>query len=143
MCPVCTVAVAGGLGLSRFLGIDDVISGFWVGALILSTSFWFIRWLKNRFKKEGYDKPIILVMYLLVLYPLAKLNIINHPLNKIFGMDKLILGTLLGSVFFFLGIWADNKIRAVKGKQITSYQKVIVPILFLLIPSIITYFLLK
>jgi hypothetical protein len=143
MCPVCTVAVAGGLGLSRFLGIDDVISGFWVGALILSTSFWFIRWLKSKFKKEGYDTQIILIMYILVLYPLVKMNIINHPLNKIFGMDKLIFGTILGSVFFLLGIWTDKKIRIIKGKQVVIYQKVIVPVLFLLIPSIIAYFLIK
>jgi hypothetical protein len=143
MCPVCTVAVAGGLGLSRFLGIDDVISGFWVGALILSTSFWFLRWLKTKFKKVSLDIPIILLMYLLVLYPLAKLNIINHPLNKIFGVDKLIFGTILGSIFFLLGIWTDKKIRKLKGRQLVLYQKVVIPVLFLLVPSIISYFLLK
>jgi len=26
-CPVCTVAIASGLGLCRYIGIDDVVSG--------------------------------------------------------------------------------------------------------------------
>ncbi len=27
VCPVCTVAIASGVGLCRYLGIDDLISG--------------------------------------------------------------------------------------------------------------------
>jgi hypothetical protein len=34
VCPVCTIAVAGGVGLCRYLGIDDLISGSWIGALL-------------------------------------------------------------------------------------------------------------
>ena len=33
VCPVCTVAVGAGLGLAEWLGIDDSISGLWIGAL--------------------------------------------------------------------------------------------------------------
>ena len=32
ICPVCTVAVGAGIGLSRWLGIDDSITGLWIGA---------------------------------------------------------------------------------------------------------------
>jgi len=31
VCPVCTVAAGAGVGLSRWLGIDDIIIGLWVG----------------------------------------------------------------------------------------------------------------
>jgi len=36
MCPVCTIAVTAGVGLSRWLGVDDLISGLWVGGLLVS-----------------------------------------------------------------------------------------------------------
>jgi len=40
VCPVCSIAVAGGVGLSRWLGIDDTISGIWIGGLIISLAIW-------------------------------------------------------------------------------------------------------
>lgn len=36
ICPVCTVAVGTDVGLCRWLGIDDVLSGIWIGGLIIS-----------------------------------------------------------------------------------------------------------
>ena len=47
-CPVCSVAVAGGVGFSRWLGIDDTISGIWLRGLIVSLSFWFLSWLDKK-----------------------------------------------------------------------------------------------
>jgi hypothetical protein len=151
VCPVCTIAVVGGLGLSRYLGIDDTISGLWVGALILSSSLWFTDWLEKRyhykekhlFAKKYLDDLVILTMYLLVLLPLARLDIINHPLNKIFGIDKLVFGTVIGSLVFLLGVWADKKVRKIKGKQLMQYQKVVFPVSLLVLASVITYFLVK
>lgn len=35
-CPVCTVAIGVGVGLCRYLGIDDLITGLWIGALLLA-----------------------------------------------------------------------------------------------------------
>jgi len=52
VCPVCTVAVGAGLGFSRYLGIDDTISGIWIGGLMVSISFWTIDWMKT--KKWNY-----------------------------------------------------------------------------------------
>jgi len=53
VCPICTVVIGAGVGLSRWLGIDDTISGLWIGGLIISMIVWTINWLgkKNiRFK---------------------------------------------------------------------------------------------
>ena len=36
VCPICTVAVATGIGFSRWLGIDDTITGLWIGGLTVS-----------------------------------------------------------------------------------------------------------
>ena len=53
VCPICTVAAATGIGFSRWLGIDDTITGLWIGGLTVSLITWTIDWLgkKNiRFK---------------------------------------------------------------------------------------------
>jgi hypothetical protein len=145
MCPLCTVAVAGGLGLSRWLGIDDTISGIWVGGIIISSSFWFINWLtakKPKWNVDSYQLVIVLAFYILVLGPLYYYDIIGHPFNTIFGIDKLIFGTALGSLGFLGGSWIDKKVRKAKGKQLFNYQKVVFPVGTLAILSLGLYFLL-
>lgn len=54
VCPLCTVAVGTGLGFSRFLGIDDVITGIWMGGLIVSSALWFSAWLEKKNYKIPY-----------------------------------------------------------------------------------------
>jgi hypothetical protein len=150
ICPICTIAVGAGLGLSRFLGIDDVISGLWIGGLILSSSLWLADWLaKKQFKilKQFNNLTIntasVVLMYLLVLVPLWISEIIGHPFNKIFGIDKLIFGTALGSIVFWGALRLDKKVREKKGKQLVQFQKVIFPVGLLVITSVLVYLLLK
>ena len=60
VCPVCTVAVVAGLGLSRWLGIDDSVSGLWIGAVTVSISMWTINWLH---KKKWHFKGSKIVVF--------------------------------------------------------------------------------
>jgi len=53
VCPICTVAVGAGLGISRWIGIDDSVTGVWVGGLILSSGLWMADWVK----KKGWKIP--------------------------------------------------------------------------------------
>lgn len=146
VCPVCTVAVAGGLGLSRYFGIDDTISGLWVGGLILSSSFWLSDWLKK--KKENWNKQTILIVSVVFLYaftliPLQMTDVIGHPFNKIFGVDKLLFGIAIGSLIFILAVHFDKLARKMAGKQFFPYQKVVFPVASLAIMSAVTFFTLK
>lgn len=150
VCPVCTIAVSAGLGLSRFLGIDDTISGIWLGGLIISTSLWTADWLNKKqfklFKKLNFVSLKILsfvLTYLLVFIPLHYSGITGHPLNTILGIDKLYFGSTVGIIVFLLAVFSDKKARQIKGRQFISYQKVIFPIFFLALTSIIFYLLLK
>jgi hypothetical protein len=147
VCPVCTIAVGAGLGLSRFLGIDDTVTGLWIGALIISSSFWFVNWVRLKYKlkiKESYLKAgVSLVTGALVLVPLYFADIIGHPFNTLWGIDKLIFGSILGSGIFLFALWSDQKLRQIKGKQFFSYQKIAFPIGFLAIGSLIMYLLTK
>jgi len=146
VCPVCTIAVGAGLGLSRFLGIDDLVIGIWLGGFLTSFSLMSSNWLnkKDYFKKI---KKIYLdlgnyILYILITFlPLHFTGITGHPLNKILGVDKLLIGTFIGTLVFLVSVLLDNKLRAKYKKQFINYQKVIIPVSLLAIISLIFYFI--
>ncbi len=140
VCPVCTVAIVGGLGLSRYLGIDDSASGVWVGGMILSLTFWSINWLEKKGKKFLYKNFVVAgFWYGITLIPLWYSKIIGHPFNTIFGIDKLIFGTIFGSLAFLAGMYLDKAARKKYGKQFFNYQKVVFPVSALAITSLILF----
>jgi len=143
-CPVCTIAVGAGIGFSRYLGIDDTITGLWVGGLLISLSMWTIDWLEKKRKKTSLSLSILIFVlyYALVLIPLYYTNFIGHPLNRFWGLDKLILGTLIGSIFFFAaGAWYQYLKKRNGNKPHFPWQKVIMPVSTLIILSFIFYFI--
>ena len=149
MCPVCTVTVIAGLGLSRLLGIDDVITSLWIGGFILSFSFVTITWLKkrkwfpvpnNEAMKQFSNLTVIVLMYLFVLIPLKLGHMIGVYRNTLFGIDKIILGTFVGSIVFLIGVWADKYQRKKFSKIFFPFQKVIFPVACLLITSLVFFF---
>ncbi len=146
VCPVCTVAIGAGVGFFRTWGIDDVITGLWIGALIVSSIAWMIDYLNRKNVHFLFRKIlIILSFYLLFLFPLYKpMNIIGMAGNVMWGLDKILLGVILGSFFFIISILADLKLKKLNdGKVIVYYQKVFIPLIILLIASFDIHLLLK
>ena len=144
MCQLCTVTVIAGLGISRLLGIDDTIASLWIGGLILSLTFVTIDWINKKWPKlqvKKWQLTLFALMYVLVLLPLKFNGSIGIAGNALWGIDKIILGVLSGSIFFLFGIWMDKKIRTAKGRQLFKFQKVVLPVISLIIASIIFYFL--
>jgi hypothetical protein len=82
-------------------------------------------------------------MYLLVLVPLKLNGSIGIIQNTLWGIDKILLGTMVGSIFFLIGIFADKKEREVRKKILFPFQKVVFPVFALIISSLAFYFLLK
>lgn len=146
VCPVCAVAVSAGLGLSRYLGIDDTISGLWVGGLILSMSLWTADWLHKRglkIKMKVLNVASSVVFYAITVIPLFYSGIIGHPYNTIYGVDKLLFGTIIGSIIFLLALSLDKTVRRINGHQLFIYQKVAFPVAGLIIMSLIFYLSIK
>lgn len=101
VCPICTVAVGAGVGLSRWLGVDDTITGLWVGGVTMSMSLWTINWLnKKNIRFYGRKILILAAFYALVIAPLYWSGITGHPFNTLWGVDKLLLGIIIGSIWF-------------------------------------------
>lgn len=143
VCPVCTVAVSTGVGLCRWLGVDDLISGAWIGGLTVSMIIWSVDWLKRKnivFKLRGL--AVSITMYFLIVYPLYIIGVIGHPANTFLGIDKLLFGITAGSLAFLLSTMLHNFLKSKNnGKSYFPYQKIAVPVLVLIIISVIFYFI--
>lgn len=142
-CPVCTIAVGAGLGFAKYLGIDDFISGLWIGGLLLSVSLWTIDWLKKRkWNFKFYKIVTFLLFYGLVVIPFITSGTIGSAYNKLWGMDKVAFGMTVGTIGFILGMFISSKLSAkFGGKVLFPFQKVVIPITTLILLSLISYFI--
>lgn len=149
-CPVCTAAALGGVGLARWLKIDDLVTGLWVGGALASTTAWTINWLnKKNIKFVGRKILIALITYGFVLVPFHYKGIITHPRNKYIGdfylgIDKLVLGIIIGTIFLAVAVMAYETVkRKNAGHAHFPFEKVAFPIGALAIMSVIFYFITK
>lgn len=132
-CAVCTIAVGSCVGLARYLKIDDRITGIWVGALIVSLIAWTIHYLdKKNIRFKGRKILTAVLWYAFVIVPFYFTGLMGHPLNKCWGIDKLLFGIILGSIIFVI---ANKLLR----KSYFHLQKVIVPVSLLAMASLIIY----
>jgi len=141
VCPICTVAVGAGLGISRWLGIDDTVTGIWIGGLILSSGLWLADWIGKKGWKVPYKEAISVgLFFLFVIPPLYWGKMIGLAGNTLWGIDKVLLGTVIGSVIFLLGFWLDKWSRTTNGDKVyIYYQKVIIPVFLLSLVSFVFY----
>ena len=148
VCPICTIAVGAGVGLSRWRGIDDSVTGLWVGGLTVSLITWTINWLdKKNIHFKGRGILAIFGYYLLIIVPLYFSGIMGNSLNTLCAcgmIDKLLLGIIVGSAGFYFGAsWYYYLKEKNQGRAYFPFQKVVMPISPLLILSIIFYYLTK
>ena len=148
ICPLCTIAVGSGVGLARYFGVDDTISGLWIGGLIVSLIYWTIDWLKKKnIKFKGKEILSVILWYAITILPLYFTGILGNPKNSLLcfcGLyfDKLTLGVITGSIAFWFGAeWYFYLKEKHGGKAYFPFPKVLMPIFPLIILSIIFYFL--
>ena len=139
MCgPICAVGIASGLGISRWLGIDDITLGLWIGALILSVSIQLNVFLTKKGKSSPFSFWVIFGgTWILSFLPISK-TLIQDPSCNIFGFPRIICGSILGALTLFLVDKVNNFIIDKHNKTVYFYyQRVIIPIIGLIIVSMI------
>lgn len=144
VCPVCTVAVGAGLEGARLLGVDDVITGIWAGGLTLSLFFWTAGWLRKHGVKSVFWQIIVpFVLYYALLGSVYFIpGVIEYGACTLWGIDKFLLGSIVGTVAFYLGARWYVKIKRDNGGHAKfAFQKVVVPLSFLIIATIVFWFL--
>jgi hypothetical protein len=145
ICPICTAAVGAGVLFTRNFGIDDMITGSWVGGLLVSSALWTDEWLRKKKVEIRYQGILLVAGYFLVIIlPLYFKGLIGHPLNKICGFDKLMVGVVFGALAFQLGCEINVKLKERNGGKVYfPFQKVVLAIAPLVILSGVFYWLSK
>ena len=139
VCPVCTVAVGAGLEGARLLGVDDVITGIWAGGLTLSLFFWTVSFLKKKGVKNLFFQIILpfLIMYSM-LFLVYLLPGVKFGQLTLWGIDKFLLGSIVGTISFYFGARLYIKIKRENGGHAKfAFQKVFIPLSFLFCSTII------
>ena len=141
VCPICTVAVGVGVGILRSYGVDDVISGLWYGGLIVSSILWMIDWLEKRGRKFANMHEIVAISFILLfVLPLYPMKLIGMEGNVLFGVDRLLVGIILGMVVFILSVLSDRYLRTLNNdKRVFPGQKVVIPLTYLIVSSVIMW----
>lgn len=141
-CPVCIVTVGGGLYLAKKLGIDDLLVSIWLSGLNSAIAYWIASNMKNKLLKNGFGWAT--VFFILTIGYLVYTNQIGHTGNSILGIDKIIVGMTLGFVVFVKAVFLDALLRKKnKGRVFFPYQKVIIPLLLLIITTAISMILIS
>ncbi len=144
MCPVCTVAIGAGLGISRWFGISDLVTATWIGGFLVSLSLWMIDWLKKKnWKFKGYKMAVFAFMYLLTVVPLYTTGIAGIPGNSTLGIDNIILGIVVGTFAFSAAAIYYNQAKKKNGKAHFPFEKVIISFGATALMSLIMYFISK
>lgn len=140
-CPLCVAGAAVGITLTRWIGVDDSITGVWVAALMGAMSFWFYSWLigkkiKQIKKYKTILKPLIYILvFASTLWSFYKFQLIIR-MTQIFGFDKLTFGMITGGILFYL-------IDMIKLKHYFNYQKIVISLGSMIILSLIIYILIN
>jgi len=146
-CPVCAIGAVAGVGLARWLGVDDVISGLWVGGMMVALTAWTISWLnKKNVHFKGRIILTTLIYYGIFLYVPLYLwtDLLTNPLNMMWGVNKFLVGTLVGSAgFLAANIWYQSLKRRNGGHAWFPLQKVVWPVGSLLILSAFFFILVR
>lgn len=129
-CPLCTAATIVGVGVTRSLGWDDSIVGVFVGAMIVSSALWMNNILKKRnmggsaFLRVGSITVAVFVLTVLSLYFAGLFGPANT--YRIFGMEKILFGSISGAIVSFAAFFASNEIkRRNDGKTLFHYQTMV------------------
>lgn len=145
VCPVCTVAVGAGLEGARLLGVDDVITGIWAGGLTLSLFFWTAGWLKQRGVTNIWWQIVVpFVVYYGLLGAVYLMPDMTFGANTLWGVDRFLLGVIVGTVAFYLGARWYIKIKRDNGGHARfPFQKVVVPLSFLIVMTVVFWLITK
>jgi hypothetical protein len=106
-CPICVIGAAAGIEVARFFGVDDLITGVWVGALIFAFTLWMDSIIKTRQKWKRWRVPIAIAIVVLSYVSLYVAGFYSGTM--ISGINRLLLGDVLGSIVLILSVFVVNE----------------------------------
>ena len=144
-CAVCTVAIGASLSIARKLGVDDCVVGVWAGAMLAIVGYWVIRWFEKRnwhFPHRDFCLMVMSIASVGFMY-MGDLHYDPTVYLGFLYIDSFLFTTILGAITFISAMnfyeWMKKKNG---GHAHFPFEKVVVPVLSVLIVSLFNYFLL-
>lgn len=147
-CPLCVAGAGVGLTLTRWVGVDDSITGIWLAAFLGAVSFWSE---KPVFKFLRVDKPrvrnllrpvLLFVIFAATLWSFYRFNlVVKH--GDVFGLDKLTFGLLTGGIVFYLVDLVNDLVIKAHGRVYFAYQRIVVSLGSMVLLSLFDYILIN
>src|SRR3989344_8510253 len=141
-CPLCVAGAGAGLSLSRLLGIDDSITGVWMGGVLGATGFWIDNLTKSKNFVLKKELLYVLIIALTVL-SFYRFGLINEHNGLILNLPKLVFGIIVGGFVFYLVDVLNKFLRRKNGKRLFPYQGVLFSLSSLLVTSIGVFILIN
>ncbi len=147
ICDLCTVGVIAGLAVSRYFGIDDTVTGVWIGACLVALIAMTVAFLERKNIRYPLRNTSIALMYIGFMYAsFWYMGVIGMYGNTLFGIksifaDKIVVSSIVGGLVLSassLGYQAMK--RRNNGHAYFPFQKVVMPIVFLILTSVVFYF---
>jgi len=143
LCPVCTFAIAGGLGIARLLGVRDEVVGVWAGAALLAFSTWTVAWLEKKNIKQLWVKILCFIVWyasLILLYTGARPKIVFN-FHRICGLDSFLVSVAAGTLAALAGAWFYKFLKKKNGgKPHFPYERVVIPVVLVAVVSVLFHF---
>lgn len=144
-CPLCVAGAAAGITLTRWVGVDDSITGIWIGAFLGATAFLLLRSLGQRnkiFFNRFVGAGVYILIFATTLWSFYKFKLIIR-MDSIFGFDKLTFGMILGSIIFYLVDVINIFLKRKNGKNLFPYQSMVFSLGSIIFASIGVYILIN
>ncbi len=151
-CPLCTAAVGAAAISAKYYGVNLSILGLLVGAFAISTGLWLGLRIKQRYFKFQL-LVIALASFLLTIVPVAfavESDSIYLPvllagpsgslLNKVYWVNKLAFGSVLGGLITLFAFWLHTFIKKANGRVLFPFQGVALTIFLLALSGMALYF---
>lgn len=141
-CAVCTVAVGASLEIARQLGVDDSVVGVWAGAFLALLGFWLIKWFDKK-NINFWGRDFISVWGSVAMIGFMYVSKMPYSPNAILFlyMDPFLFSVIAGALVL---IYASKFYQWMKvrngGHAHFPFEKVVVPVLALVILSVVFYY---
>jgi len=150
-CPICTAAVGAAAISAKYYGMDTSIIGLFIGAFAVSTGLWIGLKIKKRFFRFQLA-VIVLLSFLLTVIPLMGIDsdsvympmlffgTAGSILNKVYWVNKLLFGSIIGAIVSLIAYFTHNYIKKANGNVLFPFQGTAITIIFLGLSGLALYF---
>lgn len=131
-CPLCTAATGSAVTVARWYGVDDLIFGTFLGGFVISGALWINNFLKKKKIEHIPYQPTVIILFSIFSTIIAFYATGLLGTHMLFGIDKIIIGTLTGIIITLLTFQLHYILRKNNGnKNYIPFQVIILTLISL------------